>query len=115
MATITLTAAEKQVEALRLKLEQAQNRLRQEKSKATAKQREQDRKDRDRRLILTGAVIWNRAQGDAAFQADLMRCLDEGIPENRNRVLFGLALKPESLDNGQQPINGGKGSTTLGQ
>ena len=114
MATTNLTAAEKQVETLRLRLEQAQNRLRQEKNKETAKQRQQDRKDRDRRLILTGAVIWNRAQGDKDFQADLMRWLDEGIPDNRNRVLFGLAQKPERSDSGQ-PINGGKGSTTLGE
>ena len=114
MATTNLTAAEKQVETLRQRLEQAQNRLKLERSKKTAEQRKQDRKDRDRRLILTGAVIWNRAQGDETFRADLMRWLDEGIPDNRNRVLFGLAQKPESSGN-EQSINSVKSGATVGE
>jgi len=114
MATINLNAAEKQVEAAKLKLQQATNRLRQEKAKETAKQRTQDRKDRNRMLILTGAAMWNKANASKDFKAQLLQWIDEETPDNRNRVLFALAPKPEGSDSGK-PLNGGEGSTTLGQ
>ncbi len=114
MATLNLTAAEKQVEAAKLKLQQATNRLRQEKAKETARQRAQDRKDRNRMLILTGAAMWNKAQASEAFRLQLLQWIDEEIPEDRNRVLFALAPKPEGSDSGK-PINGGEGGSTVGQ
>lgn len=114
MATINLSAAEKQVEAAKIKLQQATNKLRQEKARQTAKQRSQDRKDRSRLLILTGAAMWNKAKASEAFKAQLLQWIDEETPEDRNRQLFGLATKPEGSDSGQ-PINGGKGGSALGQ
>jgi len=114
MATINLSAAEKQVEAAKLKLQQATNRLRTLNAKERAKEQAQDRKNRNRRLILTGAVIWERAAKDEAFHSQLMGWLDSGLPDNRNRVIFDLALKPEGENSGK-PIGGGESGSTLGQ
>ena len=112
MASINLTAAEKQVEAAKLKLQQATNRLRQLNAKETAKQAAQERKDRDRRLIITGAVVETWAAQDEAFKALLMKRLDEGIPENRNRRLFGLADRPERTpDNERKSVPPSEGGT----
>ena len=40
-----------------------------------------------------GAVVLKKAEGDPAFAAKLQAWLDEGLTQNRDRVVFGLAEK----------------------
>lgn len=56
-----------------------------------------DRTQETRRKILVGAVVLNRARGNAEFRIELMSWLNDGLTAERDRSLFDLPGGAQSV------------------
>lgn len=77
----------------RLKQLKAQKQAVQAREKA--KQKALERKNDTRRKILIGAMYLNRMENDEHAKQQILASLDNYLTANRDRELFGLALRPE--------------------
>lgn len=84
MATKRLTQLEQQRAALDAKIKAAK-----------ARQKAQDRKTETRRKVLAGAAVLYRAETDKAYNAELLKLLDNFLTRDDERALFDLSPRKD--------------------
>lgn len=82
-----------EVSSLDIEIKQKQALQQKKKTQLRKLENENKRTTDTRRKVLAGAVVLTKAAKDPAFAAQLSQWLNEGITEERNRILFQDLIK----------------------
>ena len=78
------------------KLEQQQKELAEKIKREKAKLRREQREREQRRAAIVGALVLKHYEDAPEIKAWIDKLLDETLEDNNERVLFGLAPKPQA-------------------
>ena len=83
------------------KLKEKEAKLKAQFQRVSGRQKAEERKADTRRKVLAGAVILKACESDSALKEKVWPLLEKNIVLNKDRAVFGFALRPESP--GQKP------------
>lgn len=77
------------------KLKEKEAQLKAQFQKVSAQKKQDDRKIDTRRKVLAGAVVLKACETDGGLKKQVWDLLEKNLVLNKDRVVFGLAQKPE--------------------